>query len=516
METEPLSRPGRRGGAGPAHPADDARRPAPAALRLRGIERVGRSRSIGRRHLRNSPQTSDARSPAAPSGWRTCRSRPIPRTSRSSQRAGGDRQGRSPRTRSSIVAGETGSGKTTQLPEDLPGARPRRRGHDRPHAAAPDRRPQRRAAHRAGARHAARATPSATRSASTTDARRSTYVKLMTDGILLAETQRDRLLDAVRHDHHRRGPRAQPQHRLPARLPEAAPAAPAGPEADHHLGATIDPQRFSQHFDDAPDHRGLRPHLPRRRPLSPARQRRPGATRTCELRATRSSTRWTSSWRELGRGDVLVFLPGEREIRETAEALRKHHPPRRRDPAAVRAALAPTSRCASSSRTAEPRIVLATNVAETSLTVPGIKYVDRPRLRAHQPLQRRAPASSGCRSSRSRRPAPTSARAAAAASSEGVCFRLYCGAGLRRAARSSPIPEILRDQPRQRHPADEVRCASATSQEFPVPRSAATTARSSDGYQTLHELGAIDERQRAHAARRAARHGCRSTRGSAG
>ena len=58
----------------------------------------------------------------------------------------------------------------------------------------------------------------------------------MTDGILLAEIQSDRWLSALRHDHHRRGARAQPQHRLPARLPEAAAAQAPRPEGHRHLG----------------------------------------------------------------------------------------------------------------------------------------------------------------------------------------------------------------------------------------------------------------------------------------
>jgi ATP-dependent helicase HrpA len=95
----------------------------------------------------------------------------------------------------------------------------------------------------------------------------------------------------------------------------------------------------------------------------------------------RSPTRWTSCGAS-GAGDILVFLPGEREIREAADHLRKHlanHPQAARagsrDPAAVRAPVARPSRTASSSPGNGRRIVLATNVAETSLTVPGIRYV---------------------------------------------------------------------------------------------------------------------------------------------
>src|SRR5688500_1686297 len=75
-----------------------------------------------------------------------------------------------------------------------------------------------------------------------------------------------------------------------------------------------------------------------------------------------------------GPGDVLVFLPGEREIRETAEALRKHHPKGAEIlPLYARLSFEEQERVFKPS--GARRIVLATNVAETSLTVPGIRYV---------------------------------------------------------------------------------------------------------------------------------------------
>ena len=140
----------------------------------------------------------------------------------------------------------------------------------------------------------------------------------MTDGILLAELAARPDALALRHADHRRGARAQPQHRLHPRLPHAAAAPPPRPQGDHHLG------------DDR--HRALRRAL-RRRPVievtgrtypvevryrpvvdpgrprlgsGPRPGRRPSATRSPKLQ------------RE-GPGDVLVFLPGEREIRDTAD-----------------------------------------------------------------------------------------------------------------------------------------------------------------------------------------------------
>lgn len=75
-----------------------------------------------------------------------------------------------------------------------------------------------------------------------------------------------------------------------------------------------------------------------------------------------------------GAGDVLIFLPGEREIREAAEALRKHHPAHTEIlPLFARLSVQEQERVFRPSNAR--RIVLATNVAETSLTVPGIRYV---------------------------------------------------------------------------------------------------------------------------------------------
>ena len=185
----------------------------------------------------------------------------------------------------------------------------------------------------------------------------------------------------VRHDHHRRGARAQPQHRLPARLPQAAAAPPARPQGDHHLG----------------DHRpgALRPALRRTRPIvevsgrtypvevryRPLRRgadedgERRGASAT---RSRRSATRSTS-WPPRGPGDILVFLSGEREIRDTADALRQAAEPAA-TPRSCRCTpgCPPPSSTGSSQPHAGRRIVLATNVAETSLTVPGIRYVIDP------------------------------------------------------------------------------------------------------------------------------------------
>ena len=135
-----------------------------------------------------------------------------------------------------IVAGETGSGKTTQLPKiclEL--------GRGRDGAMIGHTQPRRIAARTVAERIAAElGTPLGDlvgyKVRFTDRSSDATAVKVMTDGILLAEIQRDRELRAVRHDHHRRGPRAKPQHRLPAGLPQAAASAPTRPQGHHHLG----------------------------------------------------------------------------------------------------------------------------------------------------------------------------------------------------------------------------------------------------------------------------------------
>ena len=137
---------------------------------------------------------------------------------------------------------------------------------------------------------------------------------------------------------------------------------------------------------------------------------------------------------------MLVFLPGEREIREAAEHLRKHLAAprgRRRDPAAVRAAVAGRAGRASSTPHSARRIVLATNVAETSLTVPGIRYViDAGTARVKRYSYRSKveqllvePISQAAANQRAGR----CGRVA-----DGICIRLYDESRLRQPRRASP------------------------------------------------------------------------------
>ena len=145
-----------------------------------------------------------------------------------------------------------------------------------------------------------------------------------------------------------------------------------------------------------------------------------------------------------GPGDILVFLSGEREIRDTAEALDEMDAAGTPRCCRCTRGCRPPSSTASSSRTRGRRIVLATNVAETSLTVPGIQYVDRPGHGPDLPLQ---PPHEGAAAADRADLAGVSAnqrKGRCGRTSDGICIRLYSRGGLRVPARSSPTPEILR------------------------------------------------------------------------
>ncbi len=197
-----------------------------------------------------------------------------------------------------------------------------------------------------------------------------TRVKLLTDGMLLAETQSDRDLAAydtlIIDEAHERS------LNIDFLLGYLKRLLPRRPDLRVIItSATIDPKRFSEHFDDAPIIEVSGRTYPvevRYRPLlAQSDDEREVSLRQGVLNAV-------DELAGLGRGDVLVFLPGEREIRQCAEALRKHHPPHTEIlPLYGRLSAAEQQRVFAPHR--GRRIVLATNVAETSLTVPGIRYV---------------------------------------------------------------------------------------------------------------------------------------------
>ncbi len=205
------------------------------------------------------------------------------------------------------------------------------------------------------------------------------FIKLMTDGILLAETQGDPWLGAydtlILDEAHERSLNID---FLLGYLKQLLPKRP-----DLKLivtSATIDATRFSKHFNDAPviEVSGrLYPVEIRYRPVQDvgsAVVAQQGAVRDSERDLYEAITDACDELHRHGPGDVLVFLPGEREIREAAEALRKHHPPHTEIlPLFARLSAEEQSRIFKTH--IGRRIVLATNVAETSLTVPGIRYV---------------------------------------------------------------------------------------------------------------------------------------------
>ncbi|MBL8513797.1 MAG: ATP-dependent RNA helicase HrpA [Betaproteobacteria bacterium] len=277
-----------------------------------------------------------------------------------------------------IVCGETGSGKTTQLPKiclELGRGRNGMIGCTQP----------RRIAARSLATRLAKELGAAGQHAvgykirfndQTDD---NTFVKVMTDGILLAETHSDRNLwrydTLIIDEAHERSLNIDFLLGYVKRL--------LSKRQDMKVivtSATIDPQRFSRHFSDAPVIEVSGRTYPvevRYRPehlLDDSDDEVP-----IEDAVSRAVDEVFLDSRE---GDILVFLPGEREIRDTAEALRKHSFDKSRAAMHGNVEVLPLySRLSNAEQDrvfqtgGKRRIVLATNVAETSLTVPGIKYV---------------------------------------------------------------------------------------------------------------------------------------------
>ena len=195
-------------------------------------------------------------------------------------------------------------------------------------------------------------------------------VKLMTDGILLAETQGDPLLRAydtiIIDEAHERS------LNIDFLLGYLRQILPRRPDLKVIVtSATIDADRFSKHFESAS---GPAPVITVSGRLFPVEQLWRPFEESREYGLNEAIADAVDElWRQ-GPGDVLVFLPGEREIREAAEVLRKHHPPGVEIlPLFARLSQAEQDRVFETG--AAPRIVLTTNVAETSLTVPGIRYV---------------------------------------------------------------------------------------------------------------------------------------------
>lgn len=349
-----------------------------------------------------------------------------------------------------VVAGATGSGKTTQLPKiclELGRGIRGTIGHTQP----------RRLAARTVAQRIADELGTPLGEAVgytvrfTDQASDATLVKLMTDGILLAEIQRDRRL--LRYDTLILDEAHERSLNIDFLLGYLRELLPRRPDLKVIVtSATIEPERFSAHFHDAPIVEVSGRTYPveiRYRPLEV-----PVAVDDIEdpddpdHEIVRTEPRdqteaIVDAVRELEAeppGDVLVFLSGEREIRDTAEALKDL---RNTEvlPLYARLPTAEQQRVFQPSRTGR-RVVLATNVAETSLTVPGIRYVVDPgtarisrysrRTKVQRlPIEPISQASAAQRAGRSGRTAP------------GICIRLYSEEDFESRPRYTD-PEILR------------------------------------------------------------------------
>ncbi|WP_442592671.1 ATP-dependent RNA helicase HrpA [Parapusillimonas sp. JC17] len=401
-----------------------------------------------------------------------------------------------------IVSGETGSGKTTQLPKiclELGRGLQKMIGHTQPRRLA--------------------ATSVAKRIAEELDTELGDWVgyqirfndrsgpnaaiKLMTDGILLAESQRDPLLrryDTIIIDEaHERS------LNIDFLLGYLRQLLPRRPDLKLIItSATIDAERFARHFEQRGKPAPVIEVSGRLYPVDVLY--RPVVQEDADGEEGKDRETAGDEERDLidavvdgvaecarhGPGDVLVFLPGEREIRETVEALRKHHPPGTEVlPLYARLSQAEQEQIFRP-RGSGRRVVLATNVAETSLTVPGIRYVvDSGLARVKRYSWRNkveqlriepiSQASANQRAGRCGRIGP------------GVCIRLYDETDFKRRApftdpeilRSSLASVILRMKALK---LDDIETFPFVDQ--PSGRAIA------DGYHLLQELGAIDESNR--------------------
>lgn len=312
-----------------------------------------------------------------------------------------------------IVCGETGSGKTTQLPQlclDMGLADRGLIGHTQP---------RRIAAQSVSSRIAEElktevgaAVGYKIRFQDRTSA--SAYIKLMTDGILLAETQNDQWLSPystiIIDEAHERS------LNIDLLLGYIKQLLPRRPDLKLIVtSATIDPQRFARYFNDAP----VLNITGRTYPVE-MRYRPPAEDDRDNLQLLADAVDELDS---VAREDILVFFPGEQQIRDAAEKLGKTHS-RDYDILPLYSRLSAAEQKKIFQPHQKRRIVLATNVAETSLTVPGIRYVidtglarmSRYSWRARiqrLPIEKISQASANQRSGRCGRLAP------------GICIRLY-------------------------------------------------------------------------------------------
>ena len=398
-----------------------------------------------------------------------------------------------------IVAGETGSGKSTQLPQLCltlgRGAEGRLIGHTQPRRVA-----ARTIAERVADELGTELGHTVGYTVRFTDrVGEHTRVKVMTDGILLAEIQRDRMLrrydTLIIDEAHERS------LNIDFLLGYLKQLLPKRPDLKLIItSATIDTERFSQHFTAPVIEVSGRsyPVEMRYRPFG-SRPDEPGDDRD-QVQAVLDAV---DELEREGRGDVLVFLSGEREIHDVADALRRQNTERggHLEVLPLYARLSAVEQHRIFQPHSARRVVLSTNVAETSLTVPGVRYVVDAgtarisryshRLKVQRlPIEPVSQASANQRAGRCGRVAP------------GVCIRLYDEDEF--AARPEfTEPEILRT-----NLASVILQMTALGlgdvEAFPFldppdPRSVR------DGYALLNELGAMDGQQLTTIGRRLAR-----------
>ena len=391
-----------------------------------------------------------------------------------------------------IVAGETGSGKTTQLPKicmELGRGVAGLIGHTQP----------RRLAARSIASRIANELQTEPGSAVGYKVRfkdhvgPQTYLKLMTDGILLAEIQGDRFLNEydtlIIDEAHERS------LNIDFLLGYLKQLLPKRPDLKLIItSATIDTERFSRHFAKAPVIEVSGRTYPvevRYRPLMLETNDAENAkTRDMQQAILDAVDELSLMDTAQGKspGHILIFFSGEREIREAAEALRKHHPPQTEIlPLYARLSAGEQNRVFSSAK--HRRIVLATNVAETSITVPGIHYViDTGLVRmsrySYRSKIQRLPIEPISQSSANQR------KGRCGRISEGVCIRLYSEEDF------NHRPEFTEPEIKRTNLASVILQMEALRlghiEDFPFlePPSARYI---NDGYKLLHELCAVDQ-----------------------
>lgn len=386
-----------------------------------------------------------------------------------------------------IVCGETGSGKTTQLPKmclELGLGVGALIGHTQPRRIAA-RSVASRIAEELNVKGGEQVGSKIRFSDSTND---KTLIKVMTDGILLAETRRDpklRQYDAIIIDEaHERSLNIDFLLGYMHRLLQS--------RRDLKLiitSATIDADRFAEHFGTI---HAPAPIIEVSGRTYPVEMRYETEHVNTGMRIDEAASYAAAQLVNERHDDVLIFMPGEREIRETAHELRKRdHLPQGTEIIPLYARLSAAEQQRVFKPSGRPRIIISTNVAETSLTVPNINSVVDPgmaRLKRYNPrtkihglmVEAISQASANQRAGRCGRTA------------SGVCVRLYDETDYQ-ARDEFTQPELLRSNLASviLQMAD---LKLGNPEEFPfLDRPENRQWR--DGRETLHELGALDDRE---------------------